>query len=356
LVIGDKLGDNTQVKMIADSLGWPYETRHLLPKAAFILGKPHFRVSLEHLDLSRSDPLIPPWPDLVMTAGRRHAMAALWIKAQNPATKIVLLGRPRRWIERFDLVIALPQYQIPDLPNVMRLTLPLMRPDKASIARQADHWRAEFGALQKPIIAVLIGGPTRPYRFDKKVAAQLIMQCKQIQERYGGTLYFSTSRRTPAELVSTLARERPVQSVLHTWKKDAPENPYLALLGLADYFVVTGDSVSMLIEVAACEKPLAVFPLPSGRQGRIWQSVQQRLHRRREPHQGKGAILRLGEWLYRHGIAGFGRDLQVIHKTLIDKGFAVVAGERFLKPTQSLPSELDNIREKIQALVEVLAE
>ncbi|HED19158.1 MAG TPA: nucleoside-diphosphate sugar epimerase, partial [Gammaproteobacteria bacterium] len=127
LVLGDKLGDNAQLTMIADSLDLPYEVRHLVPKQEYRLGKPRFKASLQHLDLENSDPLAAPWPDLVITAGRRHSMAALWIKHQSPATKLVLLGRPRRWIERFDLVISLPQYQLPDLPQVMHLSLPLMR-------------------------------------------------------------------------------------------------------------------------------------------------------------------------------------------------------------------------------------
>ena len=108
LVIGDKLGDNAQVTIIANSLGLAYTVKHLSPRQKYILGKPRFKASLEHLDADHSDALSPPWPDLVITAGRRHAMAALWIKQQSPKTKIILPGRPRRWIDSFDLVITLP--------------------------------------------------------------------------------------------------------------------------------------------------------------------------------------------------------------------------------------------------------
>ncbi len=350
LVIGDKLGDNAQATIIADSLGLPYETRRLLPKQKYVLGKPRFRVSLDHLDPGHSDPLTPPWPDLVITAGRRHAMAALWIKTQNPATKIVLLGRPRRWIERFDLIIALPQYQIPDLPNVIRLSLPLMRPDKGAISQQAEHWRTRFEQLQKPIIAVLVGGPTRPYCFNEKVASKLVVQCQQIQDRYGGTLYFSTSRRTPAAIVSALDSQRPEQSVLHEWRKDDSENPYLALLGLADYFVVTGDSVSMMIEVADCGKPLMVFSLPSDRSGKLWQQFLLRLHNRQDTL-FSSVYHWLGTWLYKTGIAGFGRDLGALQKILIDSGFAVAAGRPFTQPVQPLPNELAMIGDRIRQLI-----
>ena len=153
LVIGDKLGDNAQVKMIADCLGLPYEVKHLRPKAAFVSGKPRFRPSLEHLDPDHSDALSPPWPDLVITAGRRHSMAALWIKQQSPSTRLVILGRPRRWIDRFDLVITLPQYQMASMPNVLRLSLPLMRTDDEAVSAAAHGWRDKLAALPQPLIA-----------------------------------------------------------------------------------------------------------------------------------------------------------------------------------------------------------
>ncbi len=351
LVIGEKLGDNAQATLIADNLGIAYKTRRLLPKQQYILGKPRFRASLDHLDPEQSDPLTPPWPDLVITIGRRHAMAALWIKAQNPATRIVLLGRPRRWIEKFDLVIAPPQYRIPDTPNVMRLNFPIMRPDKIKVAEQAEYWREKLKDLERPIIAVLVGGPTRPYRFDRDTASRLIENCRRIQARYGGTLYFSTSRRTPEKIVSTLAAERPDGSILHKWEKHAPENPYLALLQLADYFVVTGDSVSMMVEVADCGKPLAIYPLPGDWRGRLWQKIQLRLHDNRKHGLIHSVYRRLGGWLYSTGTAGFGRDLVALQKMLIDSGFAVTAGQPFKKPTQPLPDELHAIKSRIMQLI-----
>src|SRR5918993_6028288 len=127
---GEKLGDNAQVFAILEALGHPWETKRLFVQPQWRLGKPPFEVSLDHLDLSRSDPLAPPWPDLVITSGRRMAMAALWVKEQSRGrTKMAYVGRPRRWIERFDLVIGTAQYRLPDAPNVLRLDLPLMRAD-----------------------------------------------------------------------------------------------------------------------------------------------------------------------------------------------------------------------------------
>ena len=84
------------------------------------------RIAL-HIDRARSARLEPPWPDLILTVGRRPSMAALWVKAQAQGrARLVVVGRPKRWLDRFDLVIAPPQFQLPSRPNVLRLDLPLM--------------------------------------------------------------------------------------------------------------------------------------------------------------------------------------------------------------------------------------
>jgi len=351
LVLGDKLGDNAQLKMIADRLNLPYEVKHLVPKEKYRLGKPRFRASLEHLDMENSDPITAPWPDMVITAGRRHSMAALWIKQQSPTTRLVLLGRPRRWIERFDLVIALPQYQLPDLPQVMHLSLPLMRTDTQAVSAAAKSWKTRLNSLPKPVIAVLIGSATRPFRFDAAVTEKLVTQCVKLQESYGGSLYFSTSRRTSPQIISTLKARLPEGAQLYEWHQNNSENPYLALLELADYFVITGDSVSMMIEVADRQKPMAIFQLPVLKRARIWQSFTQRLHTKT----GTGIVSRLlralGNLLYKTGVAGFSRDLIQLHNMLFNGGFAVFTGKPFIKPTGMLPDELNRIRERILALL-----
>src|SRR5918995_806031 len=54
LILGDKAGDNAQVRIIADALGWPYDVKGLVFRAPYVLGKPRFRTSLYHVDQARS--------------------------------------------------------------------------------------------------------------------------------------------------------------------------------------------------------------------------------------------------------------------------------------------------------------
>ena len=130
------------MRIIADALGWPYDVKGLAFQAPYVLGKPRFRSSLYHVDQARSAPLEPPWPDLILTVGRRPSMAALWVKEQTQGrAALVVVGRPKRWLDRFDLVIAPPQFQLPRRANVLRLDLPLMRVDEAAIAAAGEAWR-----------------------------------------------------------------------------------------------------------------------------------------------------------------------------------------------------------------------
>lgn len=326
--------------MLANSLGLDFETRNLQPRPAYIRGKPRFRASLDHLEPTDTASLQPPWPDLVITTGRRHAMAALWIKQQSPRTRIVLLGRPRRWIEKFDLVITLPQYRLPALDNVMNLSFPLMRADRQAVANAGRIWSDRLSSLDKPVTAVFTGGPTQPYRFDKSVTAELIAACFEAVEGKTGSLYFVTSPRTSPAIAAALEAGLPDNARLYRWQKDDTENPYLALLGLADRFVVTGDSISMMVEVADLGKPLAIYPLPTHLRGRIWPSLNRRLSK-----------TGIGKLLYRTGISGFPRDLSVIHRSLVNKGLASFLGDGFRTPVSSLPNELTDVRDRILALL-----
>ena len=136
IVVSDKAGDNAQVDAVVDRLPWPVEYRRLTFKRPFRKGKPPFFASLYHVDMTQSDALTPPWPDLAITIGRRPAMAAMWIRRQShDRTRIVLFGRPKRALDHFALVVVSAQFQVPDAPNVVAVTLPLMRVDRERLDR-----------------------------------------------------------------------------------------------------------------------------------------------------------------------------------------------------------------------------
>ncbi|MFL5260248.1 MAG: mitochondrial fission ELM1 family protein [Hyphomicrobiales bacterium] len=317
MLLGEKPGDNAQSLRLARALGLPFETKTLVLQPGFERTKPTVEPSLEPFDPERSDPLKPPWPDMVLTIGRRLAMAGLWIKAQSGSTKLALIGVPKGREREFDLVIAPIHYRIAQAPNVLRIGLPLLVPDADMLSSAAEKWRPVFAGMARPLTAVFVGGSTGAHRFTLAEARKLLGYLD-----FPGSAYIVTSRRTPPAEVRILETGKPESAIVYRWRPDDPENPYFGLLALADQFVVTGDSISMLVEVARLGKPLAIAPFHST----LWQRCLSR---------------------------GRSRDINVLHEYLYKGGWAVRSGEPFIVPTGSPPDDTLTAVPRLAALLEL---
>jgi mitochondrial fission protein ELM1 len=357
VILSDKRGDNGQVETIVDALDWPVVHKYVHMKPEWVLGKPPYRPSLDHLDLSQSDALEAPWPDLIITVGRRPSMVALWIRKQSGnRTKIVLVGKPSGYMLDFSLVVASAENQMPPMQNFLPTTLPLMRISPQDVEAEAREWRGRFEALDKPLIAMLIGGETNPFIMNRKVAEELVATAHWVVDELGGTPYVTTSRRTTPEVVEVLRRDLPEQAVFYEWSADAEENPYRALLGSADGFIVTADSVSMMVEVIYLHKPLAIFPLPGGLLGDIDQLRRSLAHWLFNPRQESAADRlrhRLARGVYYVDVFKVlcaTRDFRAFHRLLVDKGLAVWSGEPFGQVEAELPDDVGEVVKRIEAL------
>ncbi len=319
LLLGDKPGDNAQVLVLANALGWPCETRTARVKPEWLQRKPRVRASLAHVDATRSDRLDPPWPELVITVGRRLSSVALWLQRESlGATKLVLIGKPRQHARRFDLLVVSSQYRLGRRANSVRIRLPLIRIDRAALAEATHRWQPRFAGFRRPLLALLVGGPTRATRLDTDVARALAMRASDLCTEARGSLYVCTSRRTPPTVVEALESALPARTPLYRWRADDPENPYLALLGLAERFAVTSDSVTMMVEVARLGRPLAIARLPAQR-----------------------------SWLRRLTRS---RDLDAVARRLIDESLAVELGQPWRAPATPADDDLDAVVARIRAL------
>lgn len=363
VILSDKQGDNGQVDTIVDALGWPVEHKyvHMLPQ--WVLGKPRYRPSLEHIDPALSDAIEPPWPDLILTVGRRPSMVALWIREQSGnRTRIVLVGKPSGHMLDFSLVVASAENQMPPMDNFQPTILPLMRISEADVAAQAQAWRDRFAPLKKPLIAMLVGGETNPFIMNRKVAEDLVATAHWVVDELGGTPYITTSRRTTAEVVEVLRAGLPPQAQFFEWSADASDNPYRALLGSADGFIVTGDSVSMMVEVIYLHKPLAIFPLPGGWLGSIDQlrrSLAHWLFRPRLETTADRLRHKLARGVFHidyFKVLCATRDFRAFHQMLVDEGLAVWAGQPFRREAVELPDDVGIVVRRIESLFQGQAE
>jgi hypothetical protein len=117
-----------------------------------------------------------------------------------------------------------------------------------------------LAALPAPRAAVLCGGDSRHHRFTEADIARFAGDLATLAQS-GVSLMMTASRRTPPPLKSALL-DLARRHGGFLWDGTG-ENPYVALLALADAVVVTADSFNMVGEAAATGSPILVFE-PSG--------------------------------------------------------------------------------------------
>lgn len=355
LLVGHKPGDNAQIRQLARAIGWPTIEKKIVVRPEWELAKPRIRPSLDHIDRGRSDALEGPWPDLVIASGRRLASVGLWIKrASGGRSRLVTIGMPRHRHGDFDLMVVASHYVLGPRRNVARHDLPLMAVDRPAIECAGLAWRARLADLRRPLSALFVGGPTGGLHFDLAVARRLLRESLADVGRHGGSLYVTTSRRTPPEVVRMFENERPPDVPLHVFDPNAPagENPYLALLALADHFIVTTDSLSMMVEVARLGRSLSIFPLEG--EGNAFERGLERLgvlrllDARVDPIPAGGPLARAA---YRVGLPVHSRDLSAIPRRLVELGRAGWLGEPRVDPKDEVGDEAGRIAVAVRALV-----
>lgn len=311
---GTRLGDNSQAHALAERLSSNYRTLKLVYNRLYAVPNIILGATLATLNKSASDDLVPPWPDLVISAGRRSVPVARWIKAQSGGkTRLVQIGRPRAPLDWFDLVLTTPQYGLPHADNVVQLTLPfVLNPGQP---KEHAAWARRFTELPKPWIGVLVGGDGQSFRFEEAEAHKLAAGASRIAHNAGGSLLVSASPRTGRVQSKTIERAAVVPAYVHHWS--GPEdNPHRAILALADRFIVTCDSVSMIAEACASGRPVELFPMqPSG-----WKPSWTAEH----------GIM---ETLARKGLLSPPRNMAAVHTRVIASGQVSWLGKPPMQPT-----------------------
>jgi hypothetical protein len=298
----------------------------------------------------RSSSLIPPWPDLVITAGRRNEPVARWIQQQaGGKVRLVHIGRPWARLERFDLIISTLQYQLPVSKNVLVNPMPLHRVTQKRLDKAASEWATRLAHLPRPYFAVLVGGHSGSYVFGPPLGERLGREASVMASAVGGSLLITTSARTPSATSAALAAAITNQPHhFFQWSSDAADNPYFGYLALADAIIVTGDSISMLTEACATCKPVYIFyPTEYAAEAEVNVTNYARPpdlgKRRRQGIRFQALTDRLA---MRFGPRRMKRDIGAIHEYLINSGRAVWLGESF-PPRALFPPPLEDLHNAV---------
>ncbi len=265
VLMGHKAGDNNQVLALAEALESPFVIKNLHYRATELLTNVVLKSTLTGIKKKESSELCGPWPDIIISAGRRNEPVAQWIKQQSgDATKLIHLGRPWAALEKFDLIITTPQYQLPTVKNVLVVDTVLHRITKQRLLDAEKRWAPVLDDYRKPYLVVLVGGNSGAYAFDESAAQKLTIEVDRLAKSMNATILVSTSARTPSSSCDMLERSMPSPNYFFRWSEQQADNPYIAFIKAADAMVVTGESVSMLTEATLTGKPVYMFDFGKG--------------------------------------------------------------------------------------------
>ena len=312
VLLGARHGDNQQLLAIADALGVPYRTVPLRFNAA--AGLPPVLLGASRLSWRGQDEagLQPPWPRVMLAAGRKSVPAARWIRQRSGGrTQLVHVNRPWAPLSWFDLVVTTPQYAVPERANVLSHRLPFMpAPGLVEVPLPAAL-QLQAARMPRPWTLVMVGGDSRPFVLDDEAAVGLAHLVNTQVRAQGGSAWVLGSPRTPATAMDVLARALEVPAHVVRWGEG--ENPYLALRQRADCLVVTTDSASMLTEALLTGKPVVPFALPRQPDWRWRLATAWRTAAARRPG---SMVARSFDALQDLGLLSSLRDLGLLHDAL----------------------------------------
>jgi len=253
-----KAGMASQALGLAEATGFSFVEKRLQIRFPWICLPP----KLWFLPLTAAEPtLSPPWPDLVIGCGRNTATPALAIRrASGGRTVAAQIQDPGVGRSEFDLLVV-PEHDRLRGPQIIVTRGAVHRVTRARLMAERGRFPA-LTVLPRPILSVLIGGANKAYRLTLRRLGEIADAVAGVLRSQGGSALVTPSRRTGAARIGLLrARLQNLPGVI--WD-GCGENPYFAYLALADAFMVTADSVSMISEAAATGNPVHILDLDGG--------------------------------------------------------------------------------------------
>ena len=260
----ERSGNVSQCIGVAEALGLGYKIKRISYNGWARLPNGLLGSRIWHILGDSARDICPPWPDVVITCGRRTVSVARYIKrmAANPVFLVQIMwpGQPTKGI---DLISAPLHDEIGMQKDVVRTLGAPHSITKEILSEAFVSWEESFANLSRPRIAVLVGGNTRRTKYSPGMARDLGRNVSLIARVLGGSLMVSTSRRTSPEAVDTLVANLEGEIKLFNWNAERSQNPYLGYLAYSDAVIVTGDSMSMCTESCSTGRPVFIFS-PSG--------------------------------------------------------------------------------------------
>lgn len=209
------------------------------------------------------------YADLVISCGSGLSNINLALARENLAKSVCIMNPGRTKRKRFSLVI-IPKHDRPHPAKNIAITLGALNLiDEDYLKEQAEILKSKIGTIGgRPSIGLLIGGDTKKYRLTQGIMSQAIQEIKKASLDLGADILITTSRRTPEVIEKLLRKEfsgfKNCRLLIIANEKNIPE-AVGGILGIADFILVSAESISMVSEAVSSGKYVGFFRLkPKG--------------------------------------------------------------------------------------------
>ena len=200
-------------------------------------------------------------PRYVISSGKRSVYASRYLKSVlGKKVTTIHIQDPKISSKYFDYVIA-PAHDAITGENVIKTQYTINHITDALLNNAVQSCKHDFQQYRKPLILTVLGGSNKHFAFDPASIQSMLAQIDTLTNNLQAQTMILFSRRTPAAIQALCKDYCRDKKTLLVWQ-DEHENPYLALLKLADKVILTCDSASMISEAITAKKQTYVYQLP----------------------------------------------------------------------------------------------
>ena len=192
-------------------------------------------------------------PDIMISCGRKSVIPSILLKRKNSNIFTIHIQNPKVNSKNFDVVIA-PQHDSHYYgSNVYHSEGAIHYITYQEIQAAKNYLTSKIKSNK--IVSLILGGPNKYYSFSKEQLMEIFQNIRSCFIMKGYETIIVPSMRTPKTIIELAKKEMSkFGHVVDTVDKQA----YLSAYALAEYVVVTCDSISMISEAAASGKPIYV--------------------------------------------------------------------------------------------------
>jgi mitochondrial fission protein ELM1 len=209
------------------------------------------------------------WPDIILSSGPDAGNAAIKMKELSKDKVFIATTSTHVFAHYFDFMVESKFFTGRFADNNIEIIGVTHKVTPETISRGVNEWRDRICNIvdgKSMIISALIGGDiNKGYQFSTEDAEALGRSINQEVKRLDASLFITNSPRMPAEMWPVLrnaAMEGIKNGYVHDCRSDKG-NPFMAMLGVSNTILVTGDSFSMCCEAVSTGKPVYIACPPS---------------------------------------------------------------------------------------------